>query len=56
MCCNGGNNVQMNRGGIGGWEQFYIYKTASCNVAGLAAGNDCIAIKSASWGKFLVAE
>ena len=46
----------MNRGGIGAWEQFYIYKTSSCNVFGLAAGNDCIAIKSAGWGKFLAAE
>jgi hypothetical protein len=56
MCCNQGKNVQMNRGGIGAWEQFYIYKTSSCNVFGLAAGNDCIAIKSAGWGKFLAAE
>jgi hypothetical protein len=55
MSCQLNGNLQINRDRLGSLEKFYIYTTSSC-ASGLEVGDDCLAIKSAKFGKWVVAE
>jgi len=56
MSCRRNGNLQINRPRVGGWEKFHVYTTSNCDRRGLAIGDDCLALKSVRWRKFVVAE